>query len=372
MAGSTRYGVRAYPFAVELRQDQRRRHRRGLRRSDYRGAIRAWSKASFRRLQLVALNSDGLFRSLVTLTYRAPVQEWETDLDRNRRVVKQSKEDLHRFLMCMRRELGKYLWVQEFQERGVIHYHLLSTEVVAEERATLAWVRASGQFDDVAVRRHSVNVRDVRSERGARSYLGRYIGKERQKCLPKGIDGAGRWWGRSRDLQVITLGESCWLDTGEEERDTRELFVSRCLRRYLSKVFGFKFRGGVVFDFGGERVAAVPRLMEQLRSKYGELVGATNWRDESAPVAEAVPNEGAEDVCTWSGRLGDSADWEGSGAERQWWEVTDDSESVARWRRPRGKGSEGPLDGGGIWTPSRKASKDGVQARAQREAALRA
>ena len=99
---------------------------------------------------------------------------------------------MHRFLMCVRAELGEYIWVQEFQERGVIHYHLLCTNSVSQERASVAWARASRQEHDAAVRRHGAMVQDVRSERGARSYLGRYIGKERQKHLPVGVIGAGR------------------------------------------------------------------------------------------------------------------------------------------------------------------------------------
>src|SRR5207302_2774964 len=107
-----------YPYAVDLRQDQRRKPRnRSLLRDSYRGPIKGWSKSSFRLLQLVALNADGVFASHVTLTYHALTESWETDQDRNRRIVLQSKADMHRFLMCLRNELGEYLWVQEFQER---------------------------------------------------------------------------------------------------------------------------------------------------------------------------------------------------------------------------------------------------------------
>jgi len=143
LTAGTKYGVGVHPYAVDLRQDQRRKPRRRSFLSDtYRGAIKGLSKSSFRRLQLVALNAAGVFASHVTLTYHALTETWETDRDRNRRIVQQSKADMHRFLMCLRGELGEYIWVQEFQERGVIHYHLLCTEPVSQERASDAWARA--------------------------------------------------------------------------------------------------------------------------------------------------------------------------------------------------------------------------------------
>jgi len=86
-------------------------------------------------------------------------------------------------------------------------------------------------------------VQDVRSERGARSYLGRYIGKERQKHLPEGVTGAGRWWSRSRGLKAVVLDECFWLNTDDRIKQPRELRVCRSVRKYLSKNFGFKYRG---------------------------------------------------------------------------------------------------------------------------------
>jgi len=307
----TKYGVRVHPYAVDLRQDQRRKpHRRNLLKESYRGAIKGWSKSSFRRLQLVALNADGVFASHVTLTYHALTEAWETDKDRNRRVVQQSKADMHRFLMCLRGELGEYIWVQEFQGRGVIHYHLLCTSPVSQGRASEAWARASRQEHDSAVLRHGAMVQDVRSERGARSYLGRYIGKERQKHLPEGVTGAGRWWSRSRGLKVVVLDECFWLNTDDRITHPRELRVCRSVRKYLSKKFGFKYRGGVVFDFGGERLASLPAVMRQLTAHYGYLAGAVDWLMESWPEGEWEPMRRSDGTLSSAGGTARRADIE--------------------------------------------------------------
>src|SRR5262245_60746360 len=126
------YGVRVYKQGLDFHFDNRWRDIDGVafrihdKASPHRkvGVIKGWSRASAKRLEFVSANAELPFQSIVTLTYRANVASWETDADRNRRVARGSKRDLNRFLTCLRRELGAYLWVMEFQARGVIHFHL--------------------------------------------------------------------------------------------------------------------------------------------------------------------------------------------------------------------------------------------------------
>ena len=201
-----RYGIRVFRNGVELRSDGRLRFRRSrpsewgpeyaIRRRGFRGKIGAWSEASARRLAFIALNVDATFKSLLTLTYRAREATWESEAERNRRVIRRSQADRHRFLRCLGQELGAYLWVREFQARGVVHYHVICERDVPQERVTEVWCRATGQLEDEAVLRHGVRVDSIRSQGGALSYVARYLGKECQKALPAGVEGAGRWWGR--------------------------------------------------------------------------------------------------------------------------------------------------------------------------------
>ena len=140
------YGLRLFRNGVELRSDGRRRFRRG-RPSEWgveyakiphgaRGRIGGWYEASARRLAFVAANVDSAFKSLLTLTYRARADAWESDAERNGRVIRRSQADRHRFLPCLAVELGAYLWVREFQDRGVVHYHVITENAVSQERAT--------------------------------------------------------------------------------------------------------------------------------------------------------------------------------------------------------------------------------------------
>lgn len=276
-AGS--YGLKVYKQAVELRSDGRPRVElvRGYRVVDRwrrrhippRGKIRAWSPASAKRLAIVALNADVAFRSHVTLTYRARTEAWESGPERNLRVVRASKADLHRFLRSTRRDLGDYLWVQEFQARGVVHYHVLGTESISQERAADAWARASGQEDDPDVLRHGVRVGPIQSQTGVRHYLRHYMGKERQKRLPEGVDGAGRWWGRSRSLKLAVLEEIVWMDRSDGVVREEEKRIVRILRGYIRRKFGWRFKGGAFLDFGGRLSATLAELAERLRAHYG-------------------------------------------------------------------------------------------------------
>lgn len=271
--------------------------------------MREFSPASAKGLAFVAANAATGFRSLLTLTYHAVGDEWVSDEARNLAVVKRSKTDLNRFLSAMRGELGAYLWVQEFQARGVIHYHLLCQGLPSPERVGLVWCRATGELDDAAALRHAAKVESVTSERAARGYVGRYLGKARQKVLPPGVAGAGRWWGRSRSLQLVLLEEVVAGEAGLARAIPEGVRIVRCLRRYVSKVFKRKFRSGQFLDWGGELAARLQALAVRLKEYFGrprrldELLEEFGWEPakfEGRPVEvlaqkrrrEALASEG--------------------------------------------------------------------------------
>jgi len=224
-------------------------------------------------LAFIAVNADVFFKCMITLTYRAPVEAGESDADRNRRVVLRSQADRHRFLRCVAKEVGAYLWVREFQKRGVVHYHLLCENEVTQERATEVWCRASDQLHDEAVLRHGVRVDAIQSQGGSRNYLGRYVGKELQKDLPENLNGAGRWWGRSRSLKLALVEDIVWLDLSEGLRRPAELRIVRILRGYVERAFGRRYRGGAFVDYGGKLSAKLAEMAKILADHYGSSPG---------------------------------------------------------------------------------------------------
>jgi hypothetical protein len=261
-----------------------------------RGAIRAFSVASARGLAFVTANAAVAFRSLLTLTYHASGGEWGDDGTRNLAVVKRSKGDLNRFLSALRGELGAYLWVQEFQVRGVVHYHVLCEREVGEPRVQVAWCRAIGALEDAAAMKHGAKVEAIRAEAGARSYLGKYLGKGRQKLLPAGVEGAGRWWGSSRSLPLDLQAEVVGCEANGEVWTRAEAQVVRCVRKYLQRALPARtvvrvkrrrqggqwhnrkvkhrerFNGGWFVNWGGELSAALVRMIERLREVYGSTL----------------------------------------------------------------------------------------------------
>jgi hypothetical protein len=173
------HGLRIFAGGLVLHGDRRRRFwskdgveefvKHKFPRRGRRGRVRAFSEASRKRLELIAASAVNGFRSLLTLTYHALAEAWEEDAERNARVVQRSKRDLNRFLTVMRAELGAYVWIQEFQTRGVVHYHLLCEDDVEESRASLAWCRATGEMDDDEALRHAVKCQRSLKSRPLRS-----------------------------------------------------------------------------------------------------------------------------------------------------------------------------------------------------------
>ena len=237
------YGVRVYRQGVDFRMDNRPRAIDGqaflipIGGTKYihrpRGAISGLSKGSGRRLEFIAANVGVAFKMILTLTYRENPVEGECEAERNYRVAKRSKVDLNRFLTCTRHGLGHYLWVQEFQGRGVVHYHVLCEKEITEQRVRLVWCRAIDALHDPAALRYGVKVEAIRSREGAGSYVGRYIGKERQKSLPEGVHGAGRWWGRSRGLGLLLLEEVITCQRKAGDNVAFEVHVLRQCQRTL-------------------------------------------------------------------------------------------------------------------------------------------
>jgi hypothetical protein len=345
------YGVRVYREGVDFHLDRRIRDVKGeafVIPSRYghwayarRGAISGLSRASSRRLEFIAANLAIPMGWMITLTYRENPRQGETDEARNYRVAKRSKSDLNRFLTCLRNEIGGYVWVQEFQERGVVHYHVLCEREVTEQRVRLVWCRAIGALDDNAALSHGVRVEAVTSPTGARSYVGRYFGKQRQKQLPNGVSGAGRWWGRSRGLALALAEEVVTSQAKAQDNNRVEVWVTRQVRRYLTRRFGRKFRGGFFVDWGGTLCEALTAMIARCRSWFMDYCDR-----EDARVRRVVERGGWEFIekpVTWEGEVS------GESCQRDMWarliDLGLDPEAVerarTRWQkrdRPRRRG----------------------------------
>jgi len=272
------YGVQIYSAGIVFHLDGRPRVRDedgerlaapGILQRGRRGRIGKLTRSSLTRLEFIAANAAGRFATLLTLTYHGNQEAGEDEALRNFRIAKRSKCDLNRFFSSLRGELGAYLWVQEFQARGVVHYHVMCEGRPSCERVMLAWVRATGQLEDEAARKHSVKVDAIRGEHEVRSYLGRYLGKSRQKSLPEGVSSAGRWWGRSKGLKLQLVRELVTQGQAEGLPRAAACRVARSLRAWLSKRLGYRVRGGVFRDWAGRFAAEAVPVLDALQAFYG-------------------------------------------------------------------------------------------------------
>lgn len=199
-----------------------------------RGVIRHQSRRSLIRASWAISNTEADFSLFSTLTFREP--------------HKDPKACLRSFI---RTSLGldpcrhPYAWVQEYQTRGVVHYHLLwnyadsimqegfgypetyrdvvrrkqSVRVLsgdAEAYLIREWVSLVGDYDPKFLRFQSGGVHErVTNPELAGTYLGSYAGKEGQKRLPDGEAPQGRWWYISDAAKPVprrTVTVDAWLD----------------------------------------------------------------------------------------------------------------------------------------------------------------
>lgn len=276
------YGCAVYAHGIELHGDGRRRERGPLgwlylrpalpRARGPRGEIRGFSVKSRQRLKWALANAVPEFRTHLTLTYHARVDESDADAAaaRNRSLVSRAKRDLNRFLACVRREAGRYCWIQEFQSRGAVHFHVLVESVLDSSRAALAWCRATGQLHDPHALRHGVRVDAVEDQLAARRYLVRYFGKSVQKRLPAGVERAGRFWGASRSLIADPMAVVTSCEPKGKRHDASAVRVVRGLRRFVSGVVGFRWRGGRLVSWRGDLSVRALHVLGRLREYYGE------------------------------------------------------------------------------------------------------
>ena len=160
-----------------------------------RGKIDSFSDKSRRNLKFVASNCFPLLVSQFCLSYGSdniPADGIQTHLH------------LKRFLDVVRRKYpgSTYLWVLEFQRRGVPHLHVFfSFPPSPSKHQFLAdtWVRVTG--GSVAQQRVHEHQNNFTSwDMGKGGYVCKYIEKEEQKHVPPEFMNVGRFWGCSRNM----------------------------------------------------------------------------------------------------------------------------------------------------------------------------
>jgi hypothetical protein len=169
-----------------------------------RGEIEIFSAHSASRLTRLARNASPALVSQFCLTYHQANPDGKT-----------AKKHLDSWLKALRRAAPGvgYLWILEFQSRGVPHFHVWLTCNYSEtlwKRLGKAWNRIAEPTSPEHLWWHTEERTDPKTGKVQRSmldwdmkgagYLRKYMSKEAQKCVPAGFGWCGRFWGATRGL----------------------------------------------------------------------------------------------------------------------------------------------------------------------------
>lgn len=205
-----------------------------------RGEVKQFSDRSRDRLSWIY--SQGPWVSMLTLTYH---EEWPSD-------GRESKRQLQTVLQMLRDKSIHYLWVLEWQSRGVPHYHIWMDRRFPDVPAwqddgrnswrniMRAWLKATGQINDEKACKfgfHQSSYVDWEVKVG-NNYAAKYADKQTQKGLPPGVERYGRWWGCSYGVSKPT--ESVHIP--EQTADIAWRTDCTSMRRQVQRAFA-RFRG---------------------------------------------------------------------------------------------------------------------------------
>jgi hypothetical protein len=160
--------------------------------------IQGFSEGSRRRLRFLAGNPCQPLISQFGMTYHNAKPDGRT-----------AKKHINSFLTRLRYRFPEthYIWIAEFQSRGVLHFHLyLSLPYdLPGLRGTLAaiWHKIAEPDSDDHLMWHKRKDNFIAWDMSNPSYLCKYLDKASQKSIPEGFTGMGRFWGNSRNLLAI-------------------------------------------------------------------------------------------------------------------------------------------------------------------------
>ena len=185
-----------YPSAVKI--VRKRYGQRTDKAPPVRTDIQGFSDHSRRRLRFLAGNTCTRLISQFCPTYHNSNPDGST-----------VKKHLNAWLTLLRKKYPgvHYLWVLEFQTRGVPHFHVwlsLPHDLPGlHEHLARSWNQIAEPGDLEHLRFHLHRKNFIAWDMYSTSYLTKYLDKESQKAIPPGFTGCGRFWGNSRGLLAI-------------------------------------------------------------------------------------------------------------------------------------------------------------------------
>ena len=202
----------------------RREPRPGRPPGARRGKVGSMSKASRIRAAWTLANAPVEWRAMITLTFPAATPDYKKHFNRWKRRMRWFLD-----------RPGGWAWLMEFQQRGVLHFHVFlssslflggpwllprfiqrvrrhgePTDLVRgpfEHRCVHSWLDGlPGSSPDAERFNWGGIIELFRTPDAAARYAGKEAGKRAQKELPEGEAGFGRWWWASPECKPPVTG----------------------------------------------------------------------------------------------------------------------------------------------------------------------
>ena len=199
---STVESLEIYPRSVKVVRQKYKGCRDNV--PPVRTEITGFSDSSRRRLRHTAGNAADVLISQLGLTYHMKTPDG-----------REAKKDINSFLTRLRYKFPdiQYLWIAEFQKRGVLHFHLFSSlphdQSGTQKILATMWNKIAEPGNKEHLWWHMRNKQGdsnfIKWDMSSPGYLCKYLDKQAQKCIPDGFKGMGRFWGCTRDLVKMEM-----------------------------------------------------------------------------------------------------------------------------------------------------------------------
>jgi hypothetical protein len=209
-----------------------------------RQAIEFFSESSQRRLLTLTRNEGHRIKSQFCLTYHH-------NSPSDGAVIKQH---LNSFLTLVREAFPDivYIWVLEFQQRGVPHFHFFSSMCPSNKKFRLFCAEHWNSITDESIEHlyfHEHPSNFVPWVMVSGKYLVKeYLAKCYQKEVPEHFHNVGRFWGNSRSMKlekfVVVPGDCCSVESFNRAcrivSKRREKYLKKyCKKNYRSRAISY-------------------------------------------------------------------------------------------------------------------------------------
>jgi hypothetical protein len=246
-----------------------------------RGTIYELSAKSRSRLKHVCDNSGHRIKSQFCLTYH----------DQNPTDGQEVKKHLASFKKALRRQFPGvgYIWVLEFQKRGVPHYHLfLTIPPDPEKQGKLArsWVKITNGTQ-AQQEWHGRSQNWIPWDMGINGnyVVDQYLTKQVQKDVPHHYQSVGRFWGVSRNL--IPIPEIITAEQIAERCETSITWDANMINHFIARTFRRLQENQMNRDRSGKARAGKKRKASFLRQQ-SELGGCFKVRHGSRVLMQII------------------------------------------------------------------------------------